>query len=154
MSDKFDTAAWFDEIIVDMLDGWDKVAPQDAVELAEIVHAVNVRRRADGREPVALPLTVERRLIECAKRGMQRGQGRKGRPRKSYAEELLREAIVSLAKERKDDLVATGMRATGTNSAEDRAAEEASERYGLNVAATTIKRLMQSDGKSRFIAED
>jgi hypothetical protein len=80
---------------------------------------------------------------------MQRGQGRKGRPRKSYVEELLREAIVSLAKERKDDLVATGMKATGTNSAEDQAAEEAhifaSERNGLNVAATTIKRLMQSD---------
>ena len=80
MSTEF-TAALFDEIIEEMLrDDWGKVDALDAVELAEIVQAVNLARHHDGRPLLALPLPVQPQVNDCAKRAVHKGQGRH-RPR-------------------------------------------------------------------------
>jgi hypothetical protein len=135
----------FDEIIEDMLrDDWSQVDAQDAVELAEIVYAVNLARQAEGRPRVALPLTVERQVLECAKRGMYKGQGRH-RPRDSYLKTRLKEAIAGLGIDRQQELNEQGMK---NPEAQDKAAEEARayvyDRHRLNLAANTIKRMMQT----------
>lgn len=119
---------------------------QSAVEVLRIEIA---RREARGSETeITLPLEIARLILECAKKGVHKGQGR-GRPRDSRGDKLKKQAIVSWALERKAKLHEQGIKATGANSAEDRAAEEArvlaSERYGLSLAVTTIKRMMQSD---------
>ena len=47
-------ATLYDDIIEDMLADADRggeIDPRDAVELAELVHAVNLARHADGRPP-------------------------------------------------------------------------------------------------------
>jgi len=85
------------------------------------------------------------------------------RPRKSYIEQVVNNVVVNWARERKAELHALGMKNTGANSAEDKAAEEAREalsklfhntRYTVP-AVGTIKRRMQSTGEnSPFFAED
>jgi hypothetical protein len=137
-------AVRFDEIIEDMLAvDWGEVDAQDAVDLAEIVYAVNLARHAEGRPPVALPLTVQRQINECAKRGMHKGQG-KGRPRDSRVTKLFKEAIVDGAKDLQRELYKRG---TKNLDAQWQAAEEASDfarKQGLKLKADTIKRMMEN----------
>jgi hypothetical protein len=141
-----------DEILEDQ--GWDS---QDAVEWVEILIAVRA-----GDAKIELPLPILLAVLDCAKRGMHKG-GEQGRPRKSYIEQVVNNVVVNWARERKAELHALGMKNTGANSAEDKAAEEAQEalarlfhntRYTAP-AVGTIKRRMQSTGeKSPFFAED
>jgi hypothetical protein len=134
------TIARFDEIIEDMLadaDKWRDVDPLDAVELAEIAYTVNLVRQAEGRPRVALPLTVERQLIQCAKLGMRKGKGRK-RPRDSYVAKLRKEALASLANDHQRELLKLGMK---KSEASKTAAEDAGRPY--NLAIDTVKRMMK-----------
>ncbi|WP_396604514.1 hypothetical protein ACFLEY_03820 [Bradyrhizobium sp. YCK136] len=121
---------------------WDR---ESAVEFLEMEIYKRNTRRSDN--PIILPLEAARLIFDCAKLGQHKGHGRKGAP-PNRVKKLQSEAIVNWARKRRDKLRAEGMKATGANSAEDQAAEEASsfasERYGFNLAASTIKRKMQS----------
>jgi hypothetical protein len=107
------------------------------------------RRNARGSEnAVSLPLDIARLVLECAKAGMHKGQGRR-RPHDGYAVKQQKKAIAAYAKQRKAELFATLKYSTktGANSAEDQALKEAvdfaRERYGILLGTNTIKRLMQ-----------
>ena len=146
-----DIAVLFDEIIEDILAdalGEGEVGPQDAVDLAEIVYAVNVARHAEGRPRVTLPLTVERQLLECAKLGMHKGKGNNGRPRDSQAVKLLKDGIVIWANDRKQELLAQGMKQGMTKKAAQGAEDLASKLYGNGVTravGTLITKMHSSD---------
>jgi hypothetical protein len=118
---------------------------QSAVEVLRIEIA---KKRARGSNAeITLPLEIACLIHEAAAFGLHKGQGRK-RPRDSRGDKLKKQAIVSWGRLRKAELHAQGMNTTGANSAEDHAAEDARqhahERYGINLAASTIKRMMQS----------
>ena len=87
---------------------------------------------------VGLPL-----LIQSAKRGMHKGRG-KGRWPDFYVTKRLKETIYEEAKDRQRELHAEGIR---NSEAKERAAEDARvlahERYGLNLAASTIMAAME-----------
>jgi len=134
MSTEF-TAALFDEIIEEMLrDDWGKVDAVDAVELAEIVQAVNLARHHDGRPLLALPLPVQQQVNDCAKLAVHKGQGRH-RPRDSYLKTVLKQALVAHAQDRQRKLHAEGIK---NSKAKELAAEEAArDCLGMNLAANT-----------------
>jgi hypothetical protein len=113
------------------------------------IKGIPYRRRRDPKENVSISLRVgEWELILArAKDGVQKRQGRR-RPRETRADQVRRNAIIDWAKDRKKELIGAGRRATGANSAEDQAAEEARvfarQRYSKNWSANTIKRWMQT----------
>lgn len=112
--------------------------PQDAREYLAIEIAKRDLRGSDT--PITLPVAAARQLFK---------KNPSNRPAETRGHTMRKRAVVAFAKQRKDELHAQGMKATGASSAEDQAAEEARvlahERYGISLAVTTIKRLMQSD---------
>jgi hypothetical protein len=143
----------FEDIIDEMLEEYEG-DPENTVELVEILIAV---RAEDAK--IELPLPILRDVLHCAKRGMRKRGGR-GRPRKSFIEQVVNNIIVNWACERKAQFHASGMKNTGANSAEDKAAEEAREELAKLFGKTytvpavgTIKRHMQSAEKSTFFAK-
>jgi hypothetical protein len=116
----------------------------ELIEWLAIKIAALVARGVDT--PIMSP-DAWRRVITCAEKGVHKGKGR-GAPRTTRWKKLRQEIVVNIARSRRDELHAQGMRLTGANSAEDQAAAEASsmasEVYDLSLAASTIKRLMQS----------
>jgi hypothetical protein len=122
----------------------------NAVEILGVRLAQLRRNSAPGTEDlvsISLRFREWELLHECAKNGVNKGQGRK-RPAATRGDKLRKGAIICFARDRKIKLVEAGLKATGSNSAEDQAAEEArqlgNDRYGLNLSVNTIKRLMQS----------
>jgi hypothetical protein len=122
---------------------------------------------------ITLSLAAAKVILACAWDGARKGQGRHGRPPDAQRTKLRKHTALKLAVQwargRKAELVGGGMKATGAGSAEDQAAKEASallagngdpklaELAGLaifhgrssrharmNLADTTLKRLMQS----------
>ncbi len=116
----------------------------ELIEWLAIKVAALVARGANT--PIMSP-NAWRRVITCAEKGVHKGKGRLGAPRTTRWKKLKQEVVVNFARSRRDELHAQGMKLTGANSAEDQAAAEASsmasEVYHLNLAASTIKRLMQ-----------
>jgi hypothetical protein len=90
---------------------------------------------------VSLPYDVAVLVLDCARQGLHKGQGRGGNRRRGRFSELRRMAVIWWAKSRKAELVATAGKTS--IEAEIQAADEASdfarERYGLKLAAETIK---------------
>jgi hypothetical protein len=125
-------------------DALEKIDKPDAVELLEIEL---FRRRKPYDDPtITLPIAVWLTILAAAKAGMRKGSGRR-RPPDSQWIKKNKQSIVALARRRMDQLIATGtMNAT---DAEEQAAKEASDvagkRHGINLAASTIKRMMQED---------
>jgi hypothetical protein len=119
---------------------------ESAVEWLESeLRFVDRTRRAPASEySVSLPYEVAVLVLDCARKGLRKGEGRGGNRRLGRFSKLRRMAVIWWAKSRKAELVAT----TGGTSikAENQAAEEASdfarERYRLKLAAETIKREM------------
>jgi hypothetical protein len=108
---------------------------------------------------VSLPYDVAVLVLECARKGLRKGQGRGGNRRRGRFSQLRRMAVIWWAKSRKAELVAEAeqqraeqrqsRRARRPSSRADlelEAAREASDyahkRYGLNLAVGTIKREM------------
>ena len=103
--------------------------------------------RPDDPLTLTMPRYAWEHIVACAKAGQHK---RQGRPSDTRGDKLRKNAIVAFARQRKNELIATGtMAATGADSAEDQAVEEArvlaNERYGLNLATETIRRLMQAE---------
>jgi hypothetical protein len=96
---------------------------------------------------IELPDDIWTVILEASIDGIHKGGGRR-RPPISHVEQLKQNAVVAFGRKRKRELIQSGMKATGANSAEDRAATEASDllgtRYGMNLSTNTIKRKMQS----------
>jgi hypothetical protein len=119
---------------------------ESAVEWLEselrFVDRTRLRTAPASEYSVSLPYDVAVLVLDCARKGLRKGQGRGGR-RLGRFSNLWRMAPIWWAKSRKDELVATGMTSI---EAENQAAEEASdfarERYRLKLAAGTIKREM------------
>jgi hypothetical protein len=135
-------------------DGYElaREGPRGAVDWLELVieaHKGRAARAASGKPcPVLeVPFDIAETILQCARQGVHKGKG-KGRPRDSYVVRLRKDAIQAFARSRKAQLRATGLPATGHNSAEEQAADDARdlarERYGLLLSANTIKRLMQN----------
>lgn len=146
MSTEF-TVALFDEKIEDMLaDEWGEVDAQNAVDLAEIVYAVNVARQAEGRPLLALPLGIQRQLLECSKRGMHKGKGRKHPPDR-YVVKKFKEAILYWAKDRQQELYdLQGMKSLEAQLQAADEAEDLARKHGLKrFSAATIKRMMENN---------
>ena len=89
-----------------------------------------------------MPIEVARAILDCALKGMHKGQGKR-RPRLSHGDKLRRQAIIAFARKRKSELQASGMT---TIDAEYQAAEEArvlaKDRYSLKLAVQTIRSLI------------
>lgn len=86
--------------------------------------------------PVDMPIVsydAWKRILACAKRGARIGKGRQ-RPPKTLQAKLKEKAVSDFMLAKKQALVEGGMKATGANSAEDQACEEAAvyanERFG------------------------
>jgi hypothetical protein len=124
--------------------------PRGAVDWFEVEIEAHKGRAACAGKPctvVQVPIDIAETILECAKQGVHRG---KGRPRDSYVVRSRKDSIQAFALRRKAKLRAGGLPATGHNSAEDQAAEEASqlagEWYGLSLSAGTIKGRMEHSG--------
>ena len=93
---------------------------------------------------VKLPLEIADTLLECAKRGMHTT---KGRPKDSILRKSRKEDVALFACVYKAELVARGMKATGANSAEDRAVEYfrtfLRRHFNIRLRFETFKREMQ-----------
>jgi hypothetical protein len=128
--------------------GWDSyewagLDRQRAVEMFEeqIGYAVLM-----DEETVTIPIFAAKVLLVCARDGQHKREGRR-RPRDTQHARLAKLAAVHWARRRKAELVAGGIKATGANSAEDQAAEEAREllsKRGVKLKVETIRRRMQS----------
>jgi hypothetical protein len=99
----------FDDDIDEMLEALaeTRLTRQEAVHLSEITANVNVVRKAVGRELAVLPPTVHLQINEYAKRGMRKGQGRKGKgkwPRDSFLTKYLKGEVVEWGRELKEEL--------------------------------------------------
>lgn len=150
--------------------------PLDATELSDIVAAVNAERKRQERELVALPPAPHRQINAYAKRGMLKGGGRsrphdshltrlfKQTTLPEIAEfaykrkeERLSTARMLLAKAARTESLGTreklrrqaeeqGIGATGANSAEDKAIDDArvfaQQRYGRKVSVEAIRKAM------------
>jgi len=130
--------------------------PDDAVRryLAEQQGIVPVDRLADL--TVTLPLWMAYLVLECAQRGLRKGQGRGNIPL-SQDERNNRKAIVAWARQRKAELIATrhpsilvgphDHRRPSAAKAEAKAADDARkygfDRYGVSLAKSTIIRGMR-----------
>jgi hypothetical protein len=99
----------------------------------------------DNPETVTLPREVARLVLECAKRGMRKDQGRRG-VALSETNRMCQEEIIEWARERKDALRAASPDMKATEAA-SQAAEEASrllrQRYSMNLSPSTIMRRME-----------
>ena len=97
----------------------------------------------DDYQVVKLPLEIADTVLECAKRGMPS----RGRPRDSIRRKSHKENVALFACVYKAELVAGGMKATGANSAEERAAgifgTLLRRHFGIAIARSTFKREMQ-----------
>jgi hypothetical protein len=96
------------------------------------------------RDPVEIPLGLALNIQFMLQAGF-RGQGRGGKPAYDFIAEKI--VIEVFARLRKRELVQAGTKA---GKAHLKAAEEAADRlrkYGVNLAATTISRRMQTSGK-------
>lgn len=117
-----------------------------AVELLQTMIRMH-RNPTDPTAKIALPIEAARVVLECAKAGMHKGQGR-GRPRDSHGDKARKNAIASWAKERQRKLHEQGKtNEEAQRQAAEEAREFAHERYGKNLAINTIIRMMQSSDK-------
>ncbi len=93
---------------------------------------------------VTIPRDLCEAILELAKKSQHKGKGRGGVPR-SELTKWSQEIVVDDAKERRAELLATGM---SPKAATDAAAAEAATRLhdmcGANLAPNTIKRRMES----------
>jgi hypothetical protein len=142
MQAKRDTRAFDEEPILD------RVSVVEWLEI-QVLRSPHYQQAStpDAKVTITLPLYEWEHIVAAAKSGLHKGQGR-GRPTDSRWQRNRKRKIAMWARGRKDQLIASGMKATGTNSAEDQAAEEArvlALDFGVYVAASTIKRMMQSD---------
>jgi hypothetical protein len=116
---------------------------QRAVEMFEgrITHAI-----MQDEEAITLPLDAARVILACAWDGARKGQGKK-RPAMKQLDKIAQRAIVQLARQEKEEILRKG-EARSKDAAEalaaERAREELHRRTGLNLAASTIRRKMQS----------
>ena len=82
--------------------------------------------------------------VDCAER---RKHTKRGRPKESSRRKSQKENVAIFARVYKAELVARGMKATGANSAEDRAAETFVpllwRHFHIHIACATFKREMQ-----------
>lgn len=150
--------------------------PRDAMDLSEIAAAVNALREREGRELAALPPALHRQINEYAVQGMHKGHGRRHprnsnrtklfnetalydiaefackrkQERLNAARALIEQALgaESLAAREKLTRQAEeqGNAATGANSAEDKAIDDArafaQQRYGNAHGIEIIRRAM------------
>lgn len=146
----------YDEIVEDMLGDWDLTTlhPRDALDMSEIVEAVNAERKLRGQELVNLPPALHRQINQYAKLGMYKGKGRDfDRPDSELKRQFI-DAWKERAKERKEALQKSGeftfpdgTVATVKNKTEalDQAAIEtaaAMRAHGLKRKSGTVKREM------------
>jgi hypothetical protein len=141
-------------------ESWARRDPQSAVDYFESV-IIDTRVRHARHQHwvgydvpkkemmVEVPLDLAETILECAKAGM--AQGKKLGP--SRVDRLAEAVAVKLGRERKMELIAkakasnTKLKATGADSAEDHAAQWASdwlfEKCGRRLAMTTMRKKMQ-----------
>jgi hypothetical protein len=141
-------------------ESWARRDPQSAVDWFETVIIYTRVRHARPQDRlgydvpkdkmmVEVPLDLAETILECAKAGM--AQGKKLRP--SRIDRLAEAVAVYRGRKRKMELIAkakasnTKLKATGADSAEDQAAQWASdllfEKCGRRVSMTTMRRKMQ-----------
>jgi len=150
--------------------------PQDVMDTSVKIAAANVVRKKEGRPLIALPPELHQKINEYARKGMHKGRGRrrprdssitKGfkqsvlettadyalkrkAERLGEAHRLLAEAdnatSIALRDKLKRQAEEQGIRATGHNSAEDKAIEDALEwsrqRYTCHLSVDAIRRAM------------
>jgi hypothetical protein len=99
------------------------------------------RRPADEYDMVRLPRLLWDMVVACAKDGMRKAQGRRGL-RSTIKKIAGKNAVITFARKRKAELVASGTTAT---EAQLQAAEEAEAKFrplGFNWKASSIHRWM------------
>jgi hypothetical protein len=143
-------AAHHDEHIERMTtdaEDWRVVDPVDAVEFAEVVHAVNVKRKLAGRPRIALPPPVEWQVLMAARRGMRKEQGKYGHGRDHVALRLIKGAITDIAKHRTEELLAEDKTMTLESARGDAAleAEEFALELGIEFEVEAILEWMNRD---------
>jgi hypothetical protein len=123
-----------------------------AVELLdfELFRATVLTPKRTGKQiaddaTVTLPIDVARLVLDCAQKGLRKGEGR-GARRHTRDEQLQRQGIVAWARQRKKRLQAADNTLTAVE-AELQAAEEAQtlarKRFSIRLAADSIRRMMQ-----------
>lgn len=112
---------------------------QDAVDFLEREIDKTTRRR---QPVVTLPLSVARLVLACAKQGVHKGEGRKG-VELTRSDRLRRNNIYNRARTNYHTFRARGVPAADAkNDAIAEARQFGIERYGIDMAASTIERNM------------
>ena len=141
-----DIAVMYEDTIEEFLADIDGTTsdPRDAMDVSEIVAAVNIERKNRGQELVALPPALHLQINEYAKQGMYKGRGRKYPRRHSFLEERFLDAMAEMAKERKEALEKSGTVKNKLEASLQAAEEIAAEMraYGLKRSDETVRRDM------------
>ncbi len=120
---------------------------QDAVDFLELEIFGKTRRRPvdETTVSISLPLPLARLVLDCAKDGLHKGQGRR-RPALSRADRLRRQNIYHEARCIYQKLRAEGRPASEATKlqAAEQARQYGDRRYGMNIAVKTIKAEMYS----------
>jgi hypothetical protein len=137
----------YDDIVEDMLVGIDATTlhPRDAMDVSEIVAAVNAERKVRGQELVSLPPAIHLQINEYAKHGMYKGKGPAfPRPHSALKKQFI-EAWQELAKERKEALQKSGEFAFSDGTV----GTIRNKLEALDQAAIETARAMRADGLKR-----
>jgi hypothetical protein len=141
-----DIAVLYDDMIEDMLASLEgmELDPRDALDVSEIVGALNVERKNHGRELVALPPALHLQINEYAGKGMYKGKGRRFPRRDSLLKKRFLDTKVEMARERKETLSKSGTVRNKLDASLQAAEEIAAEvrAHGLKRSDETIRREM------------
>lgn len=144
-----------DELHEAMAEAQAEEAAEEAELLAMDVRSAAQRLRLDLHRasrvrplPITAEVTVSARGLRLVLEQVGQQTGKQGRQRRTPLDDARLNGILKNALDYKLELrLREGLRATGANSAEDRAAADAadiaSKRYGWNIAASTMKTLMR-----------
>jgi hypothetical protein len=150
-----DIAVLYGDSIEDFLSGLDGIEldPRDAMDLSELVAAVNVEREKLGQELVALPPAIHLQINGYAEKGMYHGMGRKYPRRRSFFEEKLLELMADEFKKRKEELEKSGTVRNKLDASLEAADEIAAEMrvHGFKRSAETVLREIS---KRRIFSRD
>ena len=132
-----DIAVLYEDTIEEFLAGVEGTTldPREAMDVSEIVAAVNIERKNRGEELVALPPALHLQINEYAKQGMYKGKGRKYPRSDSFLKKWFLDAMAEMARERKEALEKSG---TVKNKLE--ASFQAAEEIGAEMRAHGLKR--------------
>jgi hypothetical protein len=141
-----ETGVLFNDLIEDMLSGLEGIEldPRDAMCVSEIVAAVNVKRKDDGEELVALPPAIHLQIHRYAEQGMYHGMGCKYPRRQSLLDKKFVDLMIDMATERKEELEKSGTLRNKLDASLEAAEEIAAKMraHGFKRRAETVLREM------------